>query len=164
MHESVERLKGASVRSAFLFVTKESAVGTVSENKVSLQRVLPMFRNSFKPFFIGQFKYKKGRVVLVGRFTMLWFVKAFMTLWLGFCILWTVMATFAVIKQKTPCWWFPLAGIGMFCVGIAFVQGAQWLSRNDVIWLSELITSTLSGTPQTSVPGQPASPPARPAK
>ncbi len=163
MHESVERLKAATVRSALFSVSKESAVGTVNEKKVSLQRVIPMFRNSFKPFFIGHFVFKNGRVFLVGRFTMLWFVKVFVTFWLGFCVFWTAAATVAVTTQKALYWWFPLAGFGMFCAGVALVRGCQWLARNDIAWLSLLISGTLSGVPQTSASSRPASPPTRPA-
>jgi hypothetical protein len=39
--------------------------------------------NSFKPFFFGRFEARGDGVYLTGRFTMLGFVKAFMTLWLG---------------------------------------------------------------------------------
>ena len=147
MQESVDRLKAATARSAFLLVNTESAVGTVNEKRVSLQRVIPMVPNSFKPFFIGHFEFKNGRVVLVGCFTMHWFVKAFMTFWLGFCVFWTGLATFAVATQKAPYWWFPLAGVGMFCLGVAFVRGCQWLSRNDIAWLSQLTGNTLSAHP-----------------
>lgn len=147
MQESVERLKAATVKSTLLSHNNQSAVGTVSEKKVSLQRVIPMASNSFKPFFKGHFKVSDGRVVLVGRFTMLWFVKAFMTFWLGFCVFWTAMAAFAVATKKAPGWWFPLAGVAMFCIGVAFVRGCQWLARNDIAWLSELIIKALASVP-----------------
>jgi hypothetical protein len=147
MHESIECLKAATARSVFLSLNKQSAVGTVTEQRVSLQHAIPMVANSFKPFFIGHFEFKNGRVVLVGRFTMLWIVKAFMTFWLGFCVFWTGMAVVAVASQNGPSWWFPLAGVGMFCIGVAFVRGCQWLARDDVAWLSQLITSALSGVP-----------------
>jgi hypothetical protein len=56
----------------------QEAVGTVKSSCVSLQRVIPMVGNSFEPFFRGRFVEKTGKVILVGRFTMHWLVKAFM--------------------------------------------------------------------------------------
>lgn len=146
LDESIARLKAASVRSAFFSLTRQAAVGTVKESRVSLQRAIPMFHNSFKPFFIGRFTVRNGRVVLVGRFSMLWFTKAFMSIWLGFCLLWTIMTFALPASHNSNTWWFPLFGIGMACAGIGFVCFCKWLSRKDAAWLSEVIKNALSGT------------------
>lgn len=141
--ESVERLRAATTRSAFLSLHKQSASGTVNERRVSLQRVIPMVGNSFKPFFVGKFEVVNGRVVLIGRFTMIWFVKAFMSFWFGFILLWISLASVAVITHpKSGQWWFPLFGVGMAAAGVALVKAGKWFSRNDVAWLSELIQTT----------------------
>src|SRR5271165_4780867 len=89
LEESVQHLSAATRRSVFRALTTEAAVGKVSADRVSLQRVIPFFGNSFKPFFVGKLHNNDGRIILIGRFTMLWFTKAFMTFWLGFCALWT---------------------------------------------------------------------------
>jgi hypothetical protein len=87
---------------------------------VQLQRAIPMVRNSFKPFFVGRFEFKNGRIVLVGHFTMHWFVKIFMTFWFGFCVLWSLTATLAVMAKSFEYWWFPLGGVAMLGVGKRF--------------------------------------------
>jgi hypothetical protein len=71
LHESVARIHAATVRSVFLSFHKQSAVGRVTEHRVSLQRVIPLVGNSFKPFFVGKFEIKNGHVVLIGRFNRL---------------------------------------------------------------------------------------------
>ena len=83
LSESVIRLRAATRRSAFGVLAQQAAAGPVSESRVRLQRVIPMVGNSFKPFFFGRFEARGDGVYLTGRFTMLGFVKAFMTLWLG---------------------------------------------------------------------------------
>jgi hypothetical protein len=61
LQESVEKLRAVTARSMFPSLTKQSAVGTVAEHKVRLQRVIPMVRNSFKPFFFGHFEFGTGK-------------------------------------------------------------------------------------------------------
>jgi hypothetical protein len=148
--ESIERLRAATTRSVFLSLHKESASGTVNEHRVSLQRVIPMVGNSFKPFFVGAFEVVNGRVVLAGRFTMIWFAKAFMTFWFGFILLWTVLAGVSVIAHpQAGQWQLPLFGLGMAAVGVAMVRAGKWFARNDVAWLSERIQAALSaGAPK----------------
>jgi hypothetical protein len=145
LQESVEKLRAVTARSVFSSLTKQSAVGTVAEHKVRLQRVIPMVRNSFKPFFFGHFEVRNGQTILVGHFTMHWFVKGFMSVWLGFCLFWTATAVFGELSKPAQVqWWFPLAGVAMFCLGVVFVRGCQWLSRNDEEWLSAVIRKGLS--------------------
>ncbi len=152
VEESIARLKAASGRTFLSALTRQRAVGTVEESRVCLRREIPMCHNSFKPFFIGSFGERNGRVILVGRFTMLWFVKVFMSFWFGFCALWTTMAlfsltflSFARLPNTQPNkWWFPLFGILMFCAGTALLRFGKWFSRNDAVWLSEVIKKALS--------------------
>ena len=102
--ESVARLNAVrgSIRAS---LTKEVATGAVSKSRVVLRRVIPFVGNSFKPHFVGQFEERDGGVVLVGRFTMHWVVKAFMTLWLGGCVAWTLFALSATV-QRPEAWFF----------------------------------------------------------
>ena len=150
LEESVRRLSAATERSVFGALTHQAAVGRVSEARVSLQRVNPFVRNSFKPFYIGEFREINGRLVLSGRFTMLWWVKAFMTFWFGFCLLWTALAILPLLARDPHTWWFPFAGVGMFAVGVAFVALCKRLARNDVPWLSKVIQDALSKQPPNS--------------
>jgi hypothetical protein len=111
---------------------------------VRLQRVRPFSANSFKPWFVGCFIESGGRVVLVGRFTMHLWAKAFMCFWLGFCLLWTIGAAVAVALQPDAPRFLPLAGMGMVAFGIALVAFAKSLSRDDVVWLSDVIKRALN--------------------
>ncbi|MFC5571611.1 hypothetical protein ACFPN1_16270 [Lysobacter yangpyeongensis] len=139
--ESVERLRSATTSWS---PTNQIGVGKVSESKVVLQRSIPFVRNSFKPFFVGNFERSGHGVVLVGRFTMHWVVKTFLTFWFGFCLLWTVLATAAVASSQDTLWWFPFAGIGMLAAGAAIVQLGKYFARNDIAWLSKVIEAALS--------------------
>jgi hypothetical protein len=147
LDESVRRLTAATRRSAFSTLSSEAAVGRVSASGVSLQRVLPYIRNSFKPFFIGEFQTLDGRVVLAGRFTLAWFVKVFMTIWLGFCASWTVSVAIAVIASSATPKVLPFGGVLMFTLGCGFVAFAKKLSAKDVPWLSRVIQQALSKDP-----------------
>jgi len=151
LEESVQHLSAATRRSVFRALTTEAAVGKVSAQRVSLQRVIPFLGNSFKPFFVGKFHNNDGRIILIGQFTMLWFTKAFMTFWLGFCALWTMLATVIAILTligrlpgEATVWILPLAGAGMFAMGIAFLTFAKRLSAKDIPWLTRVIQDALS--------------------
>ncbi len=138
--ESIARLKAATVSSVFRSLFKESAVGTVTAKRVSLQRVIPMIGNSFKPFFVGSFVERDGRVFLTGRFTMHWFAKAFFTLWFLVALLAAVVATPSLISHQQ---WFALAPLLMLGAGVAILSFGRWLSRKDPVWLSSVITGAL---------------------
>jgi hypothetical protein len=141
LEESVERLRAATKRSVFSALSETAAVGKVTEKSVRLQRVIPMFGNSFKPFFLGQFQSGNGQVLLVGRFTMLPMVKVFMTFWLGVVSLTSVGFLFG-LKSTTPA---PavLVPFLMLGGGVAMLAFGKWLARNDVAWLSEVIEGAL---------------------
>lgn len=127
---------------------KSIAVGRVSRKKVSLRRAIPGFGNSFQPLFTGRFHERNGRVVLSGRFAMRLFTRVFMTYWFGFCVVWTVLAIFAVVSTHDFRFtFFPLGGLGMFAGGVFFVSRARRVSEGDVPWLSNVIRLALSGTP-----------------
>jgi hypothetical protein len=70
-------------------------------------------------------------------------VNVFMTFWLGFCALWTLLAAISAFA-KPEAWFFPLVGVGMFAAGVAFVRFCQWLARNDEAWLANVIRQALS--------------------
>lgn len=142
LDESVRRLRDATRRWA-LFSTTEVAAGAVSSSRVSLQRVIPMVGNSFKPYFIGKFERRADKVVLVGRFTMHPFVKVFMAIWMGFVVVGTLVGAIAAM-QSHRAESMPLAGLGMLLFGVLLVRFGAWLSRNDPAWLSEVIRRALN--------------------
>jgi len=146
--ESVRRLSAATSRTIFLTWTHQAAVGKVSESRVSLQRVIPFFGNSMKPFFCGEFHVRDGRTILSGRFTLHWFTKAFLSVWFGFCLLFCLFtAATAFLHSDQDVVWLPLVPFGMLLWGIWLLWFGKWLS-NDIAWLSERIEKALSDRPQ----------------
>jgi hypothetical protein len=152
LEESIERLRSRTRRSLFRSLFKEGAVGRVSEEKVSLQRVIPFFTNSFKPVFKGRFKREANGVVLEGQFTKFFVIKIFMGFLFGFVVLWTFLSCVialgtALMPDKSLgvslTMFFPLIGASMLIAGYALLRlGAPW-SRNDIAYLSGLITQAL---------------------
>jgi hypothetical protein len=141
LEESVKRLRTATKRSVFSALSETAAVGKVSEKSVRLQRVIPMIGNSFKPFFLGRFQSSEGKVLLVGRFTMLPIVKVFMTFWFGSLALVSLGLLFGSNStMPVPAVFGPLVMVGG---GVAMVAFGKWLARNDVAWLSKLIEGAL---------------------
>jgi hypothetical protein len=142
--EAVRRLGTAtrrwfSLRGAFT----QAAVGTVAIDRVWLRRYRPFFHNGLQPYFVGRFVEIGGKATLVGQFGLSFWTKAFMCLWLGFCLLWTLGAAASIAYDPGAPIAFPLAGLAMFGLGIAFVVGAKALSRDDVSWLSSTIQDAL---------------------
>jgi len=142
LDESVRQLRNATRRWG-LFSPTEVAAGTVTASRVSLQRVIPMVGNSFKPFFIGKFERRADKVVLVGRFTMHTFFKVFMGVWMGFVALATLAGSMAAMQSHRagP---MPLMGLGMLLFAVLLICFGAWLSRNDPAWLSEVIRRALN--------------------
>ena len=142
--ESIERLSAESKRSVFSALTETTAVGKVSEKVVRLQRVIPMISNSFKPFFMGHFEVRGEVTLLIGKFTMLPFVKVFMSFWLGMCGLYAGTVLLFGFKSPAPnATLFLAQPFLMIGAGIALVAAGKWFARNDVAWLSEFIATAL---------------------
>jgi hypothetical protein len=146
MDESLQRLKSATRRQSF-FSVEEGAVGTVSESRVSLQRVVPMVRNSFKPFFVGHFEHRGAKVILTGRFRLNTFVKVFLVFWMGMVGFMTLTGALAASTSRgvLP---LPLMGAGMLIFAVLLTAFGGWLSRSDPAWLSAVIQSALN-SPRT---------------
>lgn len=142
LEESVERLRAATKRTVFSALAQAAAVGPVKESKVRLQRVIPMFHNSFKPFFFGRFEARPDGVYLTGRFSLLPLAKIFMTFWLGATIV--IGIVFAASGQSRDGGaWGMLTCFGMTGFGIGLIAFGKWLARNDVDWLSTVISTAL---------------------
>jgi hypothetical protein len=145
--ESVERLRAVTKRSVFYAMSQQQAVGKVTETRVSIQRVIPMVGNAFKPYFIGGFLASDGKVVLRGRFTMHWLAKLFFGAWFGVLGLITVLALVGLVAGRAsnpqPLAIVP-ATIGMLAFGLVLVKSGQWFSRKDPVWLSSIIGAALT--------------------
>ena len=155
MAESVARLRERTKRSVFATLLQEAAAGPVTESRVRLNRVIPLFGNSFKPVFVGAFRQDLGRVVLEGRFTMFLFSKILMTIWLAFALVWTGVAVFAVTRSPTLTLLFPLFGLCFVVAGVAFLRFCWWLSRNDMPYLASVINTALNRSPGPTTTGGP---------
>src|ERR1700728_1029284 len=142
--ESVERLQAATKRSAFSVIGEAAAVGKVSQDGVRLQRVTPMVRNSFKPFFVGRFESRDGVTLLTGRFGMSLFTKIFMTFWLAMVALFGVGFLAGSLSAAAS---YPrqivIGPFLMFFAGLGLVAVGKWFARNDVVWLTALIGRAL---------------------
>jgi hypothetical protein len=142
--ESVDRLSAVTKRSVFFALEETTAVGKVSEKIVRLQRVIPMVRNSFKPFFVGHFEVRGDVTVLIGKFTMLPLAKVFMSFWFVMCGLFAGAVLLGRFKPEGPnATFFLLQPFLMIGGGIALVAAGKWFARNDAAWLSELIATAL---------------------
>jgi xanthosine utilization system XapX-like protein len=144
LEEAVARLRAATKRSAFSALDQTQAVGKVSADRVHLQRIIPMVRNSFKPFFTGHFEVREGLAVLTGHFGMSMPVRIFMTFWLGMVALVAVgflLANFELNSPHSP--WTAIAPLCMLAAGFGLVQLGKWFSRNDAAWLSSVIAHAL---------------------
>jgi hypothetical protein len=142
LSESVERLKAATRRFVFSVLTRQEAVGVVKEERVSLQRVIPMVGNAFKPFLRGRFIVRDGKVFLIGRFTVHPFAKLFMAFWFGGVGCFMLLALLEHNSKNAPL--AVLVGGGMLATGAAFLWFCKWLARNDAAWLSDVIRRALS--------------------
>lgn len=156
--ESVARLCAATKQFGF-FLTQPAAVGSVSETHVKLRRVVPLLRNSFKPFFFGRFEQRDDGVYLTGRFTTPLAVKVFMSFWLAGVL--AIAIPLAAVRNAP--WWARLPPFGLLAFGLALIGVGTWLGRNDAAWLSDVIQRSL-GTPgaegaQGSTPASGTAPP-----
>ncbi len=155
---SVQRLAAVTSRWG-LSVSQTQAVGKVSPDKVRLQRVIPMVRNSFKPFFTGHFEMREGHTVLTGHFAMALAARIFMVIWLVMAMLFTVALLAGDLHSANgiPAWppliavLIPIGGVGLIVLG-------KWFARNDVAWLSDVMTRALT-TPGDKTPPVPSANP-----
>jgi len=65
-----------------------------------------------------------------------------MALWLGFCLLWTLVVALAEASQRTLDV-LPFAGLGLLAFGVALLAFGRWLSREDIGWLSDVVYEAL---------------------
>ena len=154
VHESMTRLSAVVKPSILSSFSGQCAVGTVTEKKVRIQRVIPLVGNAWKPFFYGSFSAAETGSVLVGAFKFSAFTRVFMSIWFGFIAIWTLLATATVLIKSPSDFWFPLFGVGMIAAGIAMIRVGKWFARNDVSWLTQVITQAL-GTNGAQPGGQP---------
>ena len=143
VNESISRLSAIVEPSVFSSFTRQCAVGTVTEKKVRIQRVIPFVGNAWKPFFYGTFSSTGTGFVLEGAFKFSVFTRIFMSVWFGFIAFWTLLSTFVVLTKSPTELWFPLFGVCMFAAGIGMVHFGKWFANNDIAWLTQVVVQAL---------------------
>ncbi len=152
LEDSVIRLKENTKRSVFSSLFKQKAAGKVCASKVSLQRVIPFFGNSFKPILVGKFKEEKGIVYFNGKFTTFLLSKIFMAVWFSFALFWTALAiiqvaeTFSNQTDRLPfeAFLFPVFGVAFIGIGVLFIKLCWRLSAKDMDYLKKVVIEALT--------------------
>jgi hypothetical protein len=146
LQESIERLRATTEVAEGTFSFRGTIGGTVSENYVSLRRVIPSNRNAFNLYFIGRFeRTDTGSTVLSGNFSMNDAIKIFMTLALGLVFLWIIGSVIYIFMLHLPdYWYFPFFGIGIFFLMIGVIKVGKSSTSGDEAWLSKNITAALT--------------------
>ena len=147
LEESVERLAAVVQPRTWFGPAMEAVVGQLRTDDVSLARVIPSIRNSFKPFFIGRFREVEGSVVLRGHFTLHVAVKLLLTYMLLLCFFMMTVSMFldsAGWLLRLTMFITPLPGL------TAFVGFCKWLARSDTQWISQVIRFALTAKPPHS--------------
>jgi hypothetical protein len=148
--ESVERLRRAVRSLGWNPVPPAGGYGKVRENKVRLYRLIPLWHNSFSPFFVGTFGYSNARVMLSGAYSMHPVVNVFMTLWF-FGVLSGIFGEIIIflpllisgkitLQDLNP---MLLILFGLLLFGILLVKSGQWFSRNDINYISNIIKDAI---------------------
>ena len=142
LETSIRRLSERSQPSVWRTMFREAAVGRVSSLEVRLRRYNPWFRNDFAPCFVGAFDTSARRPVLRGYFRARAWTRAFLTFWFGFCLLWTIAATVAVLTDPKV-WFLPFGGLLMLAFGFGLLSWGRTYGSTDVDWLSGIIRQSL---------------------
>jgi uncharacterized membrane protein YgdD (TMEM256/DUF423 family) len=126
------------------------------------------YRNSFAPFFYGEFKQTMSGTEISGEFRMQTSVTAFMIIWFGFllviggtlvCSSLYQLATghYDHAKNDNPIMGV-LIPIGMMVFGFALVTFGKWLGRSEEANMANFLKETFStnqaaSTPASVLPG-----------
>jgi hypothetical protein len=139
---AVTRLRATTKSTVFQTLFSQSAVGSIRSDKVSIRRYRPFISNDFAPRFVASFTSDGKTTLLKGTYRMSTYIQVFMTVWLGFAALWTLMTLLLVVGQP-DIWFFPIFGSAMLAAGIGFLAFARWLGAKDIQWLANHIETSL---------------------
>ena len=142
LEESVQRLSDAIYAPLFVIGGAPQVRGNASERYVSIHRVVPGVRNSFRPVFTGAFHEHAGRIVLRGGYSLDDATKLFMSLWLGLCLAIAVALTVAVFREGALNF-YPLVPLAMLVFGVLLVASGKAASRRDPERIAEVIVRAL---------------------
>jgi hypothetical protein len=142
--EAVQRLRGNIEASLWDSWDKTAVVGKIKDNKVRLIWHRKYIRNSFQPFFTGYLRVKNGTTILEGKFSLHWIIKIFLVIWFGGIFAAGFLALYAGItegrlRQLSP---FFISVIGIGLAGVAIVFFGNWIARDSVDKISEVIEAS----------------------
>ena len=140
--ESVERLSDAIHAPLFVVGGAPRVRGNASERYVSIHRVVPGVRNSFRPVFTGAFHEHAGRIVLRGAYALDDATKLFMSLWFGLCLAMAVAMTLAVFREGALSF-LPFVPLVMIVFGVLLVLSGKAASERDPERIAEVIVRAL---------------------
>jgi hypothetical protein len=135
--QAADLLARATPRTSLQTPFQNGVVGAVRAERVSLRYHRAGIRNSFAPFFRGQFSVESGQTVLRGAFGLHPIAKAFMTVWFGIAgcsgLAAVVIAVQGVVSGAGILSRLSVAvGALLFtALGFVFLRFAKWISRRD---------------------------------
>ncbi|UNK41367.1 hypothetical protein MNO14_10280 [Luteimonas sp. S4-F44] len=140
---AVARLAAGVRRRGILPPREEVMIGRVTERRVVLERHVPRTRNAFEPVFVGRFQPAGTGSVLAGSFAMHWSVRAFLTFWFGFAVVWTGAVIAQGIAGTSRAWLLLPVGVVLGLIGAGLVAFGRSLAQTDIAWLSGRIAAAL---------------------
>lgn len=153
VQESVRRLTAVVGTWPFLFPFRQSLVGKVRTQKVSLARFIPFTSNPFIPVFYGSFQVHDSVTVLEGYFAVPLYSRIYHSIWLGFCLIMAVIFPVAELigpvssSPPMPQWQarlcFGLAPTVIVLLFVLYVKLCKWFARNDISFVAERVQRVL---------------------
>ena len=141
--QAVQALRAATARGNL--TATGTIAGSVGAGKVLLYHRRTM-RNSFKPHFRGRFVASAQGCELRGVFAPPLLVVVFLSFWVGFCLLWTVVSATQFGEQNSLQLAAAIPGLVMAGFGVGLLRLGQHLSADDPAILSRVIRQALQSS------------------
>ncbi len=119
----------------------ERITGEVFENKVKLNRHVPLTGNPFKPVMVAEFIDLDGKSLLVGEFRIDRFTQVFMSVWFGGLALLFLKGLFGLLVKPESATLLSLYSFMLLAAGFVMVKGCRWSSKNDKKWLIKEVSN-----------------------
>ena len=138
--QAVQALRAATARGNI--TATGTIAGSVDADRVLLYHRRAM-RNSFKPHFRGRFVACTQGCELRGVFAPPLLVIVFLSFWIGFCLLGTVVSVLQLGQQSSLQMATAIPGLVMAGFGVGLLRLGQHLSADDPAILSRVIRQAL---------------------
>ena len=114
------------------YAGSKDMLGKIQGNKFRLQK-RRNYRNSFAPFFYGQFTNDGADTLIVGEFRMHPATRVFMAVWFAFLLIFSLVAVILPPQDQFEAGRVPLlaTSIGMMVFGIALVLFSRRLASGE---------------------------------